>query len=84
MVATSKSVCSQAMSQDSKQEASTEELDPCVEGGCSSPSWCPLVEAGEAFLLQLCAGLSVCPGMSLPGWPHPLHGIPLQICCCCP
>lgn len=29
MVATSKSVCSQAISQDSKQEASTEEVDPC-------------------------------------------------------
>lgn len=31
MVATSKSVCSQAISQDSKQEANTEEVDTCVD-----------------------------------------------------
>lgn len=43
MVATSKSVCSQAISQDSKQEANTEEVDTCVD--------LPVLE--EPVLLQL-------------------------------
>lgn len=34
----------------------------CAGRGCSSPSWCPLVEAGEAFLLP-----SVCRAVPLPG-----------------
>lgn len=54
MVATSKSVCSQAISQDSKQEASTEEVDPRVDLPVLEEAVPPPAgEAGETFLLHL-------------------------------